>query len=176
MNRKQSILFHVIFVILCAGCLFSTQAKIHDALIQSKWYAFYFIVPCIALFSCWFYKGTLKLRVVDMIACIIVSYLSLHNLLYDNLMGFWINLLSILSLYFAFRLRVCCMSFSVVAWVMLSCSAILAIWGLFQIDSWRLLYSNVSFTGPFESCAAYAVSLALCFPFTMYLFLYEPPE
>ena len=172
-NRKQNILFHIAFALLCVGSLFSTQAKIYDALIQSKWFAFYLIVCSIGFLLGYSQKKGYTFRIADMAVGIIIVYLSIHHLLSNNLVDFWINLLPILSLYYIFRLRGCCLSFKAVAWIMLLCSLGLSVWGLSQIDSWESLRSNTTFTGPFESCAAYAVSLVLCLPFILYLLLHN---
>lgn len=174
MNRRQTILLYIVFAALCASCLFCTQAKIHDALIQGKWFAFYFSSLFLGfLFGCPHRGYCYTIRVVDLIVCIIAIYLSIHNLMTDNLVEFWTNLLSILTLYYVIRLQGYNLSFNTIAWMMLSCSAVLSLWGISQIDSFEALRCNTTFTGPFESCAAYALSLALCLPFILYLFRYE---
>jgi len=147
--------------------------RIFDALIQSKWFAFYFIVCGIGLFFGYSRKKEYKFRIADIAVGFIITYLSIHNLLSNNLVDFWINLLPILSLYYVFRLRGCCLPFKAAAWIMLLCSIGLSVWGLSQINSWDSLRSNTTFTGPFESCAAYAISLVLCLPFVLYLLLHN---
>lgn len=173
MSSKQTISFCISFAILCIGCIFSTQMRIFDALIQSKWFAFYFIVCGIGLFFGYSRKKEYKFRIADIAVGFIITYLSIHNLLSNNLVDFWINLLPILSLYYVFRLRGCCLPFKAAAWIMLLCSIGLSVWGLSQINSWDSLRSNTTFTGPFESCAAYAISLVLCLPFVLYLLLHN---
>lgn len=173
MSSKQTISFCISFAILCIGCIFSTQMRIFDALIQSKWFAFYFIVCGIGLFFGYSRKKEYKFCIADIAVGFIITYLSIHNLLSNNLVDFWINLLPILSLYYVFRLRGCCLPFKAAAWIMLLCSIGLSVWGLSQINSWDSLRSNTTFTGPFESCAAYAISLVLCLPFVLYLLLHN---
>lgn len=167
-------MLYIVFAALCASCLFCTQAKIHDALIQGKWFAFYLISLFLGfLFGCPRRGNYYTIRMADFVVCIIAIYLSIHNLMTDNLVGFWVNLLSMLTLYNVIRLQGHYLSFNTIAWMMLLCSAVLSIWGISQIDSLEALCCNTTFTGPFESCAAYALSLALCLPFILYLFRYE---
>jgi hypothetical protein len=67
MRKEQTILFHVIFAVLCTSSLFCTHVKVHDALNQSKWFAFYFTVPIWAFLFSWHSKSYIRFRVADFI-------------------------------------------------------------------------------------------------------------
>lgn len=75
MSSKQTISFCISFAILCIGCIFSTQMRIFDALIQSKWFAFYFIVCGIGLFFGYSRKKEYKFRIADIAVGFIITYL-----------------------------------------------------------------------------------------------------
>ena len=164
----------LLFILLCAGCLFFHIPIFNDAATTTKWFWFFaFIFSSGCFLFLWRHKNNqFALTTFDIILFLVWIYfllLSVIDVRDINAVRFY---LSLLILYCLFRLAIKTEYLKSIFFIIGILCFLLALYGMAQFWGFFPTRGNVKILGNFDNPAGYASSLALGLPFVLY-FLFE---